>query len=67
MPKRLALLLTAVATAAVLALPSASAAYADDIDCGRIELQSTGTSLTETDFQLGGDRRMEPCDTSWGG
>ncbi|MFD9304067.1 hypothetical protein ACFWCB_15685 [Streptomyces sp. NPDC060048] len=72
MPKRLVLLLTAVATAALLALQPASPAYADDIECGHIELQSTGTSLTGTsptgtDVQLGGDGRMEPCDTSWGG
>ncbi|MFD9337761.1 hypothetical protein ACFWBF_25685 [Streptomyces sp. NPDC060028] len=62
MPKRLALLLTAVATAALLALQPASPAYADEIECGHIVLQSTGT-----DFQAAGDGRMEPCDTSWGG
>ncbi|MFF4103993.1 hypothetical protein [Streptomyces sp. NPDC001903] len=67
MPKRLALLLTAVATTAVLAFPPASPAYADGIDCGGIELLSTGTSPTDTDLQLGGQDRMEPCDTSWGG
>ncbi|MGW0754128.1 hypothetical protein [Streptomyces sp. NPDC002587] len=62
MPKRLALLLTAVATAALLALQPASAAYADGVDCGHIVLQSTGT-----DFEVGSDGQMEPCDTSWGG
>ncbi|MET9887600.1 hypothetical protein ABZZ20_31585 [Streptomyces sp. NPDC006430] len=67
MPKRLALLLTAVATAALLAIQPASPAYADAIDCGGTALQSTGTSLTGTDFEVGGDGLVEPCDTSWGG
>lgn len=67
MPKRLALLLTAAVATALLAFQPASSAYADEIDCGHIVLQSTGTSLSETDFQAGGDGRMEPCDTSWGG
>ncbi|MBT2472526.1 hypothetical protein J7E97_32915 [Streptomyces sp. ISL-66] len=67
MPKRLVLLLTAVATAVLLGFQPASPAYADEIDCGHIVLQSTGTSVTGTEFEAGGDGRMEPCDTSWGG
>ncbi|WP_405686507.1 hypothetical protein [Streptomyces sp. NBC_00057] len=76
MPKRLALLLAA--TAALLVLQPGSPAYADDIDCGGIELSSVHVSAEGTmgdpatgrnvaDEELADQGMMHTCDTSWGG
>ncbi|MFB7079394.1 hypothetical protein [Streptomyces sp. NPDC056308] len=76
MPKRLALLLTITATAALLVLQPGSPAYADD--CGGIQLSSVpartegttdspligGTLPAEGQWDQG---RVSTCDTSWGG
>ncbi|MFF2958446.1 hypothetical protein ACFVT1_05875 [Streptomyces sp. NPDC057963] len=76
MPKRLALLLTA--TAALLVLQPGSPAYAADLDCGGIGLQSVPASAEEaagdpatgwhlSDVEPTGQGVVTPCDTSWGG
>ncbi|MEU6017897.1 hypothetical protein ABZ826_28800 [Streptomyces sp. NPDC047515] len=76
MPKRLALLLTTTATAALLVLQPGSPAYADD--CGGIRLSSAPASTEgTTDSPLIGETlpaegqpdrgQVSTCDTSWGG
>ncbi|MCX5342475.1 hypothetical protein [Streptomyces atratus] len=76
MPKRLALLLAA--TAALLVLQPGSPAYADDIDCGGIELSSVPVTAEGTtsdpatgwnlaDGEPTGRGTVGTCDTSWGG